>query len=68
MITHFNRENYAKNLPDAYAKAEGSNNAKLLKIEKDAVDLLREAIAAISESLDLDKATGKTLDLYGEMV
>lgn len=68
MITHFNRDNLAANLPDAYAKTAGSNNAKLLEIEKGAVDLLREAIAAIAETLDLDKATGKTLDLYGEMI
>lgn len=68
MITHFNRENLVKNLPDAYAKTDGSNNAKLLEIEKGAIDLLREAIAAISDSLDLDMATGKTLDLYGEMI
>lgn len=68
MITRFNRENHVKNLPDAYRKTPESNNAKLLGIEKSETDRLREEIAAIYDSLDLDLATGKTLDLYGEML
>lgn len=67
MISRFNGDNHAKNLPDAYKKTPESNNAKLLQIEKDAVDLLRETISAVYDSLDIDKAKGKTLDLYGEM-
>ena len=68
MNTHFNRENLVKNLPDAYNKNEDSNNSKILALEKGAMDQLRAAIAAIDESLDLEKASGKALDLYGEMV
>ena len=68
MITEFNRDNPVKNLPDAYNKADSSNNSKILAIEKSSFDKLREAIADIDECLDLDKAYGKTLDLYGEMV
>lgn len=68
MITHFNREDYAKNLPDAYRKDTDSNNSKILRIEKSALDALREAVSAIYDSLDLEKAAGETLDLYGEMV
>ena len=68
MITQFNRENPVKNLPDAYCKTADSNNSKILAVEKSAMEALREAVAAIDESLDLDKAYGKTLDLYGEMV
>lgn len=68
MITRFNRENHVKNLPDAYKKTPESNNAKLLEIERDAVAVLREAITANYDSLDIDLATGKTLDLYGEML
>jgi hypothetical protein len=68
MTTQFNRENYAKNLPDAFSKAKGSNNAKILEIAKSAVDELREAIGAIYDSLDIDKATGYSLDLFGDMV
>lgn len=68
MITRFNHENHVKNLPDAYLKTPDSNNAKLLSIEKEAVDLLRAETRAIYDSLDLEQATGATLDLYGEML
>lgn len=68
MITEFNRDNPVKNLPDAYSKSADSNNAKILQIEKTAQDGLLESIAVVSDSLDIDKATGHTLDLYGEMI
>lgn len=68
MITQFNRDNYAKNLPDAFRKTKESNNAKILEIEKSALDKLRETISAVYDSLDIDKATGKSLDLFGDMV
>lgn len=68
MVTEFNRENLVKNLPDVYCKSDDSNNAKILQIEKRAMDKLRDAIREIDDSLDLDKATGATLDLYGDMV
>ena len=67
MITEFNREDHARNLPDAYRKDESSNNRRILEIEKNATDKLREAVSAIFDSLDIDKATGSTLDLYGDM-
>ena len=68
MITRFNRENHVKNLPDAYRKTVDSNNAKLLDVEKSETDRLRKEIAAVYNSLDINLATGKTLDLYGEML
>lgn len=68
MITRFNREKLAQNLPDAYSKGDNSNNAKILAIEKSASDSLRESLGAISDSLDIDKAYGRTLDMYGEML
>lgn len=68
MIARFNRKNHVKNLPDAYCKTPESNNAKLLEIEKSAVEKLRETLDAVYASLDLENAKGKTLDLYGEMV
>lgn len=68
MITHFNRDNLVMNLPDAYSKTADSNNHKIISIEKSTMDTLREAIRAVDDSLDIDKATGKTLDLYGEML
>lgn len=68
MVTRFNREQLERNLPDVYNKRETSNHAKILGIEKNASDSLRMAAAEISESLDIDEAYGKTLDLYGEML
>ena len=68
MITHFNHERLEKNLPDAYRKDRDSNNAKILEVEKRTLDQIRESISAIYESLDLNNAYGKTLDLFGEMV
>ena len=67
MAETFNPE-LVKNLPDAYNKAADSNNAKILEIERSASSELRETLAQIYDSLDIDKATGKTLDLYGEML
>ena len=68
MITHFDRDKPVKNLPDAYYKASSSNNAKILDIEHDAMGILRDAVTAINDSLDIDNAYGATLDLYGEMI
>jgi hypothetical protein len=67
MITQFDRNKPVKNLPDAYYKAATSNNAKLLDIEYDAVGVLRNEVNAIYDSLDIYKAYGKTLDMYGEI-
>lgn len=68
MIAQFNRESPVKNLPDAYRKTTDSNNRKILDVEKRAMDSLRASIRAVADSLDLEQATGKTLDLYGEML
>lgn len=67
MVDRFNPV-YVKNLPDAYCKTPNSNNAKILEIEQDAMLKLRAAIAEVDASLDIDNATGATLDLYGEML
>ena len=68
MVLQFNRENHVLNLPDAFQKARGSNNDKILTLEKNAVDRLREDLKDVYDSLDLDRAYGKTLDYYGESV
>lgn len=69
---------YAARLPDVYAKDDASNNSKLLKIPQalfaDAyVDLLGDPdalppVPGVDDMTDLDRAFGKTLDYYGEMV
>lgn len=68
MITQFNRDNLAQNLPDAYRKDADSNISKILQIEKAEMDRLRADMLAVYDALDLNKAHGKTLDLYGSAV
>ena len=60
--------NRAERLPDCYRKDEYGNIYKLLYLNASAIEELKEDILAVGESLDLKIATGKTLDLYGEMV
>lgn len=64
-MSEFNRENFAKNLPDAYAKDSKSNNYKILETERLAGVKLRETLKDIYDIMDIDNTTGKTLDLYG---
>lgn len=67
MAKVFNYENYVKNLPDAYRKDKDSNNYKILAIEQHSAQKLYKDINDVFNSLDIWQATGKTLDLYGEM-
>lgn len=60
--------NLVNNLPDYYAKSETSNNYKLLQTEKKSIDALSVDINDILNMLEINNATGKTLDMYGEMV
>lgn len=60
--------NLVKNLPDAYKKTSDSNNYKILEIERLACKELRDRLQDISDILDINNATGKTLDMYGERV
>lgn len=57
-----------KKLPDAYKKSEQSNNNKLLQLQEDALRAFLADLSDVQESLNLDTAYGKTLDLYGEIV
>lgn len=66
-MAEFNSE-YVKNLPDTYKKSETSNNHKILSILQESAAELKEDTEKIYNSLDLEQATGKTLDLYGEML
>lgn len=55
-------------LPDSYRKDKNSNNYKLLELNAQAIKKLKKDINAVDDSLDLEKATGQTLDFYGDMV
>ncbi len=54
-------------LPDSYAKGN-SNNYKLLNLNELAIADVKADIQAVMDALDLQRATGRTLDLYGETV
>lgn len=55
-------------LPDCYRKDQNGNNYKLLELNQAAAEILLADIEAVRNTLDLNLATGKTLDLYGEML
>lgn len=62
------KDEHIKNLPDVFKKTKDSNNYKILEIERYAVNKFRAVLQELRDSLDLDLATGKTLDFYGELV
>lgn len=66
MADRFDYDNLAKNLPDCYQKDKDSNNYKILEMERFACEELRDCLNDISKILDIENASGKTLDLYGE--
>lgn len=55
-------------LPDSYAKGNKSNNYKLLNLNEQAIADVKADAQALLESLDIQKATGRTLDLYGDLL
>lgn len=55
-------------LPDAFKKTEDSNNNKMLLMQEHAIDDFLKDMEDLEESLDIWKAYGKTLDLYGDIV
>lgn len=68
MQAEFNRSQLVKNLTDAYKKTPDSNNYKILEIERIACEESRVGLQEINDILDINQATGKTLELYGERV
>ncbi len=55
-------------LPDAYYKGENGNNFKLLRLNELAAEGFVDDANAVDDSIDLETATGKTLDLLGNTV
>ncbi len=64
----FFQEDYIKNLPDCYNKKTSSNNYKLCQLMKYDKEKFRQTLLELDDSLDLEKASGHTLDLYGQTV
>lgn len=55
-------------LPDCYRKDPDSNNYKLLELGREETEKLRSDIQAVLDALDINRAAGATLDLYGTML
>ena len=53
--------------PDAYTKTIDSNNDKLLRLALVPLKEIKKTLEAIDESSDIFKATGETLDYYGDI-
>lgn len=66
-MIRFDKE-YVKNLPDSYNKLKSSNNYKILNLNKLLIDDFYKDIQTVFDMVDINKATGKTLNLYGDMV
>ena len=64
-MNSYNANSHVENLPDSYKKTTGSNNAKILEIDRAQVQRIRNAAADVRAVLDIDEAYGRTLDLYG---
>ena len=64
--------NNVKKLPDAYLKryedGSKSNHAKMLELNELQRDEFKEAMQQVLDSLDIDLATGATLDKFGETI
>ena len=65
-MAEFYFDNLAKNLPDVYKKDTSSNNFKILEIERTANVDLRSFLDEITAILNVDNASGATLDMYGQ--
>lgn len=64
----FFQEDYIKNLPDCYNKDPTSNNYKILQLLKYDAEKFQSTLQELWDCLDLDKAAGHTLAMYGDMV
>lgn len=60
--------NNISKLPDAYAKAEDSNNYKMLELANQLYSDLQKDLQDIKDLRNIQQATGKTMDRYGAMV
>ena len=57
-----------KHLSDAWNKEQTGNNAKMLSLNEGSVSTLRAVFKQLYDCLDIEQATGKTLDYYGDAV
>lgn len=60
-------ENLVERLPDAFCKLPNSNNDKLLRLLNIPLMVLKQDVHSVFDCVDIYKATGKTLDYYGDI-
>lgn len=65
-MAEFYFDNLAKNLPDVYKNDSSSNNFKILEIERLTSEEYRATLTEIANILNIDNASGATLDMYGD--
>jgi len=63
----FFQEEYIKNLPDCYNKNPTSNNQRIMALLQHDATKFQSVLQELDDHLDLDGASGYTLDLFGEM-
>lgn len=64
----FFQEDFIKNLPDHYNKTPNSNNDKIMQLLQQDAGIFKGILQELTDSLDIETASGYTLNLYGEMV
>ena len=67
LLPEIKDENLVERLPDSFCKLPDGNNYKLLKLVSIPIKQIRKDIRDIYDSGDIFKATGKTLDYYGDI-
>lgn len=63
----FFQKELIKNLPDCYNKEPNSNNHKIMQLLEADEEKFKSVLQELVDSLNLEDATGYTLNLYGEM-
>lgn len=64
-MAEFYYDDLARNLPDSYKKDKSSNNYRILEIERTANGELRTLLSSVENIMNIDNATGATLDMFG---
>lgn len=65
-MASFNWDQLVSNLPDTFCQDENSNNYKLFMIEQQIYKKIYDMLQSVFNILDIDNATGETLDMYGK--
>lgn len=68
-MAKINYDEHIENFPDAFAKSKDSNNYKLLQINAETSEIIREDLKHLSAITDIENASGAVLDhIFGSRV